>query len=1067
MKKIYALFFGILLYLPVKTLAQCNYGSLQPLAIGQVVADTAFCPSGGAITINNVSGGGGYYVYEIISGPVIRIVQSQNTFNALPAGSYIVRVTSCNGKVKDTTVFVPNRYSSINIYNWQQTVERISGLTCGNTNDGAYKLKLPSFPGGTAPYRVQFSATTNFSTSPYLSIADSLIFTNLNQSTTYYIRITDACNNFQTFNFLTAPATPVVPLSVPTLSITRAYWPGSCSGNETMLMSVLDSATGTAYNVNNLYSNKVFWGNKTLPYLRMRIEGTSNGVVYADRHIAISQYSGNMFSVSTNYSYNGETGLAAPGIGYSIGGSIAPGANAIPQMYPTSEFPAGTPLRITIYFPGGDHCGTPVTSYSKSFTFTIGAQSITPLDITSAAPNCTAGMGNYFRVDFNRTGLSGKLTLVDPAPDYKILKTVNVYSGSNSYATIFFHPLIVGDTYRLILEDTCSGKDSVDVLYNPGITVVPQPAVLDSVLTALKCPASPNDTVNTILIKPLPPGYNFISASVNGVGSVTATSITNWNNTGRIAYKLNKLLPPGNYTYTIVWLHSCTIDSVTKNITIPPNTTPPMYQAALSLSAVNQTLSCSSDGYTAINIGGFLKNINTSYQFANLRLTGVPNNMVFPLKQVGGAMVNALNGSLYYYIYTSGDTLKIDSVYSGIIIKAGQGGAYTFAIDLRCPDGTVVTTISRTINITVVAPNIASMPSLQHANALVCDNTGTGAIINMLPTGGTRPFYYEYKLATDNNYMPSGNGGADSVVFLSPVPAPGTVYDIRVVDGCGKSATGKVSVASFTGSFYIYQYPPDCVNHPFDTRVGTSSINGAYYTWYRNGNLIGQGYNLTEVNVTGIVNDTITVNVDIAGCMSRRASRVVVFTNPCGYVVLAPKSPYLAAQKLQGGKTLLKWQQDFNVANNVFELEKSTDGRAFYTITTVKADATTSDYFYTDVVDAAVIYYRLKLVTKTGAVIYSNTVQLKEAVNTTGSLQIAPNPATGGAVLLTFSVKNKLMNKASVYDISGRLVKEISVTSEELAGGKVMDISALESGNYIIVISGDGTKYSTAKFMKL
>jgi hypothetical protein len=1065
MKKFYFLFWGILLYLPIKNFAQCNYGSLQPLVIGQVVADTAFCPSGGAITINNVTGGGGYYVYEIIAGPVIRIVQSQNTFNALPAGTYTVRVTSCNGKVRDINTFIPNRYTPISVYNWQQTVERMSGLTCGNTSNGVYKLKLPGYPGGTAPYRVQFSSSASFSSSPYLPIADSLIFSTLNQSSTYYIRITDACNNFQTFNFLTPAATPTVPLSVPALSFTRAYWPGSCSGNETMLISVLDSATGSGYNVNNLYSNKVFWGNKALPYLRMRIEGISNSVVYADRHVSISQYSGNMYAVSTNYSYTGETGLAAPGFGYAIGGASPSGVNVIPQMYPTSEFPAGTPLRITIYFPGGDHCGTAIDPYSKTFTFNIGAQSVTPLDITAAAPNCASGVGNYFRVDFNRTGLSGKLTLVDPAPDYKVLKTANVYSGSNSFATIYYDPLIVGNNYRLILEDTCSGKDSIDVLYNPGIVTVPQPAITDSVLTGFKCPSSPHDTVNTILIKPLPSGYNLISASISGVGAVTNTSIPNWNNSGGIAYKLNKLLPPGNYNYKIVWLHSCTIDSLTQNITIPPNTMPPMYQAALSLSTFTSTLSCSSDGYMSIQIGGYLKNINTNYYLANLRITAVPNNMVFPLKQVGGAAVNALNSSLYYYSYLSADTLKIDSVYSGIIIKTGQGGTYSFSIDIRCPDGSVITTISRSINLTVVVPNAASMPSLQYANALVCDNTGTQAIINMLPTGGTRPFYYEYKLASDNVYTPSGNGGTDSAVFLSPVPAPGTIYDLRVVDACGKSATGKVSVASFTGAFYIYQYPPDCVNSPFDTRVGTSSINGAYYTWMRNGNIIGQGYNMTEVNITGITQDSITVHVDIAGCMSRTASRIVVFTNPCGYVVLAPKNLHLLAQLGADNKATLKWQQDFDVNNSLFEIEKSTDRINFYGIATVSV-IPTSGYSFTDLFYGGVIYYRVKLRSKSGAVIYSNIVQLKEAINST-SMQISPNPAAGGVVILKFGVKNKQVSNAKIYDASGRLVKETTLTADELITGKVLDISMFDTGNYVVVITGGTATRIVAKFVKM
>ena len=1062
-------FVGFLLvaaiFFPKKNLGQCNYGSLQPLVIGQVISDTAFCPSGGKITLNNITGGGGYYAYEIVSGPVIRIVQSQNSFNALPAGTYRVRVTSCNGKLKDTLVTVVNRYTSISIYNWQQGIERLSGLECGITNNGVYKIKKPGYSGGTPPYRIQVSATSNFTAIPYEPGYDSAVINGLNQNTTYYVRITDACNNFQTTNFTTPPATPVAPLSVPSLTFARAYWTSSCSGNETVNIGFTDSATGAPYNVNNLYSNKVFWGNKALPYLRMKIEDAVNGTVYADRHFSVAQFS-NIYNISTNFSYNGETGLTAPGYGYVLYGYANAVANVLPNLYVGSEFPANANLKITVYFPGGDHCGTPVAPYNKTFFFNLGTHGTTQAKIVAANNNCSSSSGSYFRVDFNMNFFQGRLSLIDPSPVYSVLKSDIIYSNSSTFATIYYSPLILGHTYRLLLEDTCGRKDSMDVVYNPGGGLVPPPVITDTVRAEFKCPANPNDSVYTIFLKPFQPGYNILRASITGIGNVTAVAIPNWNGGTQTAYKLNKLLAPGNYTYKIVWLYQCQTDSITNNITISPEPSSPLYTDALNLSVTNSSLSCSADGYTSIQLNGFLRNINTNYRITNLRLTGVPNNYVFPLKQIIGSNIEAVNKSMYFFTVLSGDTIKIAPGYSGIFINQGQEGTYTFAYDVVCPDGTVVETVTNSINVVTAAPYITSTPSLKYATALICDNTSGDAKINMLPTGGTRPFYYEYKLETSAAYIPTGNGGTDSVVSVIPVPPPGTIYDVRVVDACGKTATSKVSMSSFTGDFYIYQYPPDCLFHPFDTRVVTASVNGAYYTWKRNGSIIGQGFNLTGITILGITNDTISVDVNIFGCLNRSSSRVVVFTNPCNYQVLPVKDLKLSASRISDAAIKLNWHTAFEENLDHYEIEKSKNGIQFNYLASVTASNTGTTYSYNDIEPGSLIYYRLKVLDKYGAVIYSNVVKVANEKRSDVSFQISPNPSSR-SIILKFSSKNEGTVKVKLYDTRGALLKEFPLSQEELLHGKIIDIESLNPGSYLISLIDSKGTYSNMKFIKL
>jgi Secretion system C-terminal sorting domain len=1054
----------LLFLLPKASHSQCNYGNTQPISFGQVIVDTAFCPSSGKITINNVTGGGGYYVYEIVSGPVIRIIQSQNVFNALPSGQYRVRVTGCRGTIKDTLLTVVNRYSPISIYNWQQTIQRVSGLQCGIANDGLYKITKPVYPGGTAPYRIQISTSSSFLAVPYEPGYDSAVFSGLNASTVYYVRITDACNNFQTTSFTTPAATLVVPLSVPSLTFQRSYWLGSCSGNETMNIGFVDSATGTAYNVNNLYSNKVFWGNKTLPYLRLKIENAVSAVVYADRHIAVSN-NANVYTINTNYQYNGETGLSAPGNGFALHGFPMAATNTLPQIYPGSEFPANAPLKITIFFPGGTHCGTPVAAYNKIFLFNLGTHGTTQPLITAVNNNCSNVQGSYFRVDYNMNNFQGKLTLVDPAPVYNILKTNIIYPSSNTFSTIYYSPLIIGHTYRLILEDTCGRKDSADIVYNPGGSLVPPPTITDTVQVKYKCPPNPNDTIYKILIKPLPAGYNIVSASIAGYGTVSIVAIPNWNGGMQTGFKLDKLLPPGIYTYKIVWLYQCQTDTITNIITIAPDTSPALYSRGLTLSILNSALTCGTNGYTAIEASVYLKNVNTDYYFSYLRLTGVPNNYVFPLKQLSGSNVEHINGSIYYYTVLSGDTIKNGSGYSGIIISPGQEGTYTFAIDIRCADGTLVETLSQSINVAVVTANQPSAPSLKYANALICDGAGTEAKINMLPTGGTRPFYYEYKLETSGTYLPSGNAGTDSVVSIIPAPAPGTIYDVRVVDACGRTATSKVSIASFTGNFYIYQYPPDCINHPFDITVATSSINGAYYTWKRNGIIVAQGFNLSNVTLTGITMDSVSVTVNMFDCYNRTTSRMLLFTNPCGFVVLPVKNLKFTGDRLSGTHVQLNWQAEQEEGIDRFEIEKSANGTQYKYLAGVKAVNTGMKYLYDDAESAAVIFYRLKILDRIAGISYSNIVKIENSKANIISLQISPNP-TSSSIIIKLSNKNTSSIKAKLYDAKGQLVKDIAISSEELAAGKIVDIAALPSGMYIISMLNDSGTVASARFMK-
>ena len=1045
--------------------AQCDFYDSSPITTTGLTVTHAYCPSGGSITIKPVSGGGGQYVYEIVDGPVIRIIQSQNTFNALPAGSYRIRITSCNGSMKDLFANINNFYTSMSSYYWQNALVKQSGFNCGVSNDGVYKLPKPSYTGGTGPFKIQISTNPSFTAVPFQPDNDSALFTGLLASTTYYVRITDACNNFVTFNFLTPAPTPVVPLSVPSLAFSRAYFYGDCTGTETVYMYFRDSATGGTYDYNNAYSNHVFWGNAPSPYLRIKVEDASNGALYADRNVTLSQ-SGNYYSMNTYTAVNGETGITGTGTGKNFYSPSTP-AYTMPYIYASSTFPANAPLKVTIYFPGGNHCGiaTPIPAYSSVFYYNLGTHGMPQPIITGVSPNCNTG-GTYLKVDFNINYAGDTISLVKPGPTYTVLTKNSFNSYSSSYTTIFYNGFVVGDTYRVIVKDSCGRMDSMNVVYTPSSSLISNPVITDTVKAFFKCPANPNDTVYMIYLKPLPAGYSILNVTISGFGSVAYYADANWNNTGQTAYKLNRLLPPGTYTYSVMWLNNCQTGTVTQSVTILPIGSPPTYTRALNLSVVTSVGACYTDGYKAIMINGWVRNGNTNYTLNNLRITSAPNSYVYPLDDMVGFKINFTGSTIYMSKQNVGDTVKIYPGYSGIKITSGKEGTYTIAVDVICPDGTVLETLTKTIVVTAPATSAPAYPDLKYTNALICDG-GLDLKMNLLPIGGTRPYTYQYKLATDAAYISSGGGGTDSIIIVDPAPPAGTVFDIRVTDACGNSASNRVTVANFTGRFFIYQYPVDCINNPFDVRVGTSYINGAYYTWKRNGVVIAQDYNLSFLTISGVSVDSITVDINMFDCYFSSVSRTIVSSNPCGYTVLPVNNLKFTGNRISETNVQLSWKTQNEQYIKYFEVEKSSDGTQFKYVGRVNGDNYNWEhsYVYTDLEASPVVFYRLKVVDQMDKTTYSNVVRVENKKVNKPVLQVSPNPAHDNISIQVVTPK-VTSYKAKIYNDQGQLTKEVVIAPEEIAGGKKVDITSFAAGTYFISLIDNWEIVASTKFIK-
>ena len=163
------------------------------------------------------------------------------------------------------------------------------------------------------------------------------------------------------------------------------------------------------------------------------------------------------------------------------------------------------------------------------------------------------------------------------------------------------------------------------------------------------------------------------------------------------------------------------------------------------------------------------------------------------------------------------------------------------------------------------------------------------------------------------------------------------------------------------------------------------------------------------------------------------------------------------------GKTSLSWSTQNEVNVKSFGVERSQDGQRFSGIGSVNAKNTSAkneyDFYDMDKLEGT-IYYRLKMLDKDGAFVYSNTVAVQDRKQ--AAFTISPNPA--GAIILIRH--NKMHTGATIQVVAadGKLLLQQTITpgSEQT----IVSTTALTAGKYNLVIKDD-KQVQTGSFIKL
>ncbi|MDE3250285.1 MAG: T9SS type A sorting domain-containing protein, partial [Bacteroidota bacterium] len=169
---------------------------------------------------------------------------------------------------------------------------------------------------------------------------------------------------------------------------------------------------------------------------------------------------------------------------------------------------------------------------------------------------------------------------------------------------------------------------------------------------------------------------------------------------------------------------------------------------------------------------------------------------------------------------------------------------------------------------------------------------------------------------------------------------------------------------------------------------------------------------------------------------------------------------------LQDSRILLQWTNKNEQGLLEYQLERSSDGIHFTTISRSAATGKSS-YQYTDqnITAAGNLYYRVKLINNQGGFMYSSVVSVR--LNATGpDFSVYPNPFIDAVTVRTTAEARGSLG-IRIMDATGKLVREGSASVQ--AGTNFIpfgNLSSLTKGIYYLQTTING-KTTQSKLMKL
>ena len=159
--------------------------------------------------------------------------------------------------------------------------------------------------------------------------------------------------------------------------------------------------------------------------------------------------------------------------------------------------------------------------------------------------------------------------------------------------------------------------------------------------------------------------------------------------------------------------------------------------------------------------------------------------------------------------------------------------------------------------------------------------------------------------------------------------------------------------------------------------------------------------------------------------------------------------------KLVGYSGVLNWVTTYEQNSRVFVIEKSLDGRDFYSIGSINAKGTSinlNNYYYADNNLRALNYYRLKIVDNDGSMTYSQIVVIRYN-DAPQEVTILKNPFSS-SIGLQLSKKAQLV-KLQLVDVNGTILEKKVFSKPTQLIHWTLQNRSLSKGVYVLQIVAD------------
>ena len=153
---------------------------------------------------------------------------------------------------------------------------------------------------------------------------------------------------------------------------------------------------------------------------------------------------------------------------------------------------------------------------------------------------------------------------------------------------------------------------------------------------------------------------------------------------------------------------------------------------------------------------------------------------------------------------------------------------------------------------------------------------------------------------------------------------------------------------------------------------------------------------------------------------------------------------------------ILDWTTASEINSNRFEIERSTNGKDFEVVGTVKSIGNSTQiqkYSFSDAISGSMPmnYYRLKDIDNNGDFGYSNVIIIKAAAKSIAIDKVYPNPFN---TVLNIEISAEIAQSGlvSLVDISGKIVYEQIINLKSGSNLTNLNVDALPSGMYAVVV---------------